>query len=113
MHSRSRREKPSLFVGATGGVGSFTVQLAARAGATIIAPALEEDANYLRELGVTERLERDGDVAAAVRDGHPDGVDAARSRLLTRREGSTVRSGTVGASPPRTARPEKGRVAPT
>ena len=65
-----------LIVGATGGVGSFAVQLAARAGATIIAPALPEDGEYLRELGVTERLDRGGDVFAAVRDGHPDGIDA-------------------------------------
>ena len=65
-----------LIVGATGGVGSFAVQLAARAGATIVAPALAEDADYLRSLGVTQQLDRDGDVAAAVRDLHPDGVDA-------------------------------------
>jgi NADPH:quinone reductase len=65
-----------LIVGATGGVGSFAVQLAARAGATVVATALLEDADYLRELGVTERLDRNGDVVAAVRDGHPDGVDA-------------------------------------
>jgi NADPH:quinone reductase len=65
-----------LIVGATGGVGSFAAQLAARAGATVIAPALAEDADYLRELGVTERLDRDGDVVASVRDRHPDGVDA-------------------------------------
>jgi NADPH:quinone reductase-like Zn-dependent oxidoreductase len=65
-----------LIVGATGGVGSFAVQLAARAAATVIAPALAEDADYLRELGVTEHLDRDGDVVAAVRDRHPDGVDA-------------------------------------
>jgi NADPH:quinone reductase-like Zn-dependent oxidoreductase len=43
-----------LIVGATGGVGSFAVQLAAHAGVTIIAPALPEDADYLRELGVAE-----------------------------------------------------------
>jgi NADPH:quinone reductase-like Zn-dependent oxidoreductase len=65
-----------LIVGATGGVGSFAVQLAARAGATIIAPALPEDADYLSELGVSEQLDREGDLVAAVRDGHPDGVDA-------------------------------------
>src|SRR5439155_22425647 len=65
-----------LIVGAAGGVGSFAVQLAARAGATIIAPALAEDADYLRELGVTEHLDRAGDVVAAVRERHPDGVDA-------------------------------------
>jgi NADPH:quinone reductase-like Zn-dependent oxidoreductase len=65
-----------LIVGATGGVGSFAVQLAARTGATIIAPAFAEDADYLRKLGVTEQIDRDGDVVAAVRDRHPDGVDA-------------------------------------
>ena len=47
-----------------------------RASPTLHAPALAEDADYLRELGVTERLDRDGDIAAAVRDHHPDGVDA-------------------------------------
>jgi NADPH:quinone reductase len=65
-----------LIVGATGGVGSLAVQLAARIGVKIIAPALSEDDGYLRNLGVTERLDRDGDVVAAVRDRHPDGVDA-------------------------------------
>ena len=65
-----------LIVGATGGVGSFAVQLAARAGATVIAPALTEDEPYLRDLGVTEILPREGDVAAAVRERFPDGVDA-------------------------------------
>ena len=64
-----------LIVGATGGVGGFAVQLAARAGATIVAPALAEDADYLRKLGVTEHLDRE-DVVAAIRDRHPDGVDA-------------------------------------
>jgi NADPH:quinone reductase len=65
-----------LIVGANGGVGSFAVQLAARAGAKVVAPALPEDATYLRGLGVDELLDRDGDVAAAVREAHPDGVDA-------------------------------------
>jgi NADPH:quinone reductase len=65
-----------LIVGATGGVGSFAVQLAAQAGATVIAPALPEDEQYLRDLGVTEVLPREGDVVAAVRERFPDGVDA-------------------------------------
>ena len=50
-----------LVVGATGGVGSLAVQLAARAGATIIAPGLPEDEQYLRDLGVSEIVPRDGD----------------------------------------------------
>ncbi len=65
-----------LVVGATGGVGSLAVQLAGRAGATVVAPARADDEAYLNDLGVTERIERDGDVAAAVRERHPDGVDA-------------------------------------
>ena len=65
-----------LVAGATGGVGSLAVQLAARAGARILAPALPEDESFLRELGVSDVVSRDGDVAAAVRDIAPDGVDA-------------------------------------
>jgi NADPH2:quinone reductase len=65
-----------LIVGATGGVGSAAAQLAAAAGATVLAPALPEDEQYLRGLGITEVLPRDGDVVAAVRERHPDGVDA-------------------------------------
>jgi NADPH:quinone reductase-like Zn-dependent oxidoreductase len=65
-----------LIVGATGGVGSFATQLAAQAGATVVAPALPEDEEYLRGFGVTEVLPREGDVVAAVRERFPDGVDA-------------------------------------
>ena len=65
-----------LVAGATGGVGSLAVQLAAKAGATVIAPALAEDEEFLRSLGVSEFVPREGDVAAAVRERFPDGVDA-------------------------------------
>jgi NADPH2:quinone reductase len=65
-----------LIVGATGGVGSIAVQLAARAGATVTAPGLPEDEDYLRELGVTELLPRDDDLAEAAGNTHPDGFDA-------------------------------------
>jgi NADPH:quinone reductase len=65
-----------LVVGANGGVGSFAVQLAAHAGVTVTAPGLPKDEDYLRDLGVSEVLERDADIAAVVRERHPDGVDA-------------------------------------
>jgi len=65
-----------LIVGATGGVGSLAVQLAARVGATVVAPARPEDEAYLRELGVSELLPREGDLAAAARQRYPDGFDA-------------------------------------
>jgi NADPH2:quinone reductase len=65
-----------LVVGATGGVGSFAVQLATAAGAIVMAPALPEDEDYLRALGVAEILPRGGDIAAATRERYRDGVDA-------------------------------------
>jgi NADPH:quinone reductase-like Zn-dependent oxidoreductase len=65
-----------LVAGATGGVGSLAVQLAARSGARILAPALPEDEQFLRELGVSDVLPRDGDIGQLVRDLVPDGVDA-------------------------------------
>jgi NADPH:quinone reductase len=65
-----------LIVGAAGGVGSLAVQLAAKAGARVIAPALPEDEGFLRDLGVSDVFPREGDVAQAVRNLVPDGVDA-------------------------------------
>ena len=65
-----------LIVGATGGVGSFAVQLAAQAGADVIATGRADDAEYLRGLGASEVVDRDGDVAAAVLTAHPGGIDA-------------------------------------
>ena len=38
-------------------------------------PALPEDEAYLRDLGVSEILDRNADLAAAVQEAHPDGVD--------------------------------------
>jgi NADPH:quinone reductase-like Zn-dependent oxidoreductase len=65
-----------LVVGATGGVGTYAVQLAARRGATVIASALPEDDEWIRGLGAGEVVDYSGDVPAAVRAAHPDGVDA-------------------------------------
>jgi NADPH2:quinone reductase len=64
-----------LIVGASGGVGGLAVQLAAAAGASVIAPGLPEDEAYLRELGASQVPARDGDLAAAVRELAPSGVD--------------------------------------
>jgi NADPH:quinone reductase-like Zn-dependent oxidoreductase len=65
-----------LIVGAAGGVGSLAVQLAARPGAVIIAPGLPDDEDYLRDLGASHVVPRDGDVVAAARELAPGGVDA-------------------------------------
>jgi NADPH:quinone reductase-like Zn-dependent oxidoreductase len=65
-----------LVVGATGGVGTYAVQLAARRGATVIASALPEDDEWIRGLGASEVVDYSGDVPGAVRAAHPDGADA-------------------------------------
>jgi NADPH:quinone reductase len=65
-----------LVIGANGGVGSFAVQLATNAGAKVIAPGLPEDEDYLRDLGVSEVLDRDADIAALVHERYPDGIEA-------------------------------------
>jgi NADPH:quinone reductase-like Zn-dependent oxidoreductase len=65
-----------VVAGATGGVGSYAVQLAAGAGATVVATALPEDEAWIRSLGASEVVDYRGDVATDVRTLHPDGIDA-------------------------------------
>ncbi|MET9959501.1 NADP-dependent oxidoreductase [Streptomyces sp. NPDC006326] len=66
-----------LLVGATGGVGSYVLQLAAARGAHVIAVAAGEDHDYARALGADEVIDyRTSDVADTVRSAHPHGVDA-------------------------------------
>ena len=72
-----------LIVGANAGVGSFAVQLADEAGAKVIAPALPEDEEYLRELGVSEVIDRDADVAALVHERYPEGIEASGEVRVT------------------------------
>lgn len=88
-----------LVVGATGGVGSFFVQLAADAGANVIAPALPEDHDYLRGLGVSEVIDRNVDVAAAVRERHANGVDAILDVASPTPDTSLLKDGGRLASP--------------
>jgi NADPH:quinone reductase len=69
----------TLFInGATGGVGSFAVQIARDRGARVIGTARAASEPFARELGVEEFIAYDReDFAAAVKAAHPDGVDAA------------------------------------
>jgi NADPH:quinone reductase len=92
-----------LVVGAPGGVGSFFVQLAAAAGANVTAPALPEDHDYLRGLGVGELVDRNANVAAAVRESHPEGVDAILDVVSSEPDTSLLNEGgrlasTLGAA---------------
>jgi NADPH:quinone reductase len=64
-------------IGATGGVGSYFVQLAARRRARVVAVCGGENADYARRLGAVEVIDHaSGDVADAVRSRYPDGIDA-------------------------------------
>lgn len=54
-----------LVTGASGGVGSFAVQLAVAAGHRVVALAGRDDEDWPRELGAEEVLPRDADLAAA------------------------------------------------
>jgi NADPH:quinone reductase-like Zn-dependent oxidoreductase len=69
----------------------------------VIAPALPEDEDYLRELGVAEVVPRDVDVAATVREAHPEGVDAILDLVSQEPDASLLKTGgrlasTLGAA---------------
>lgn len=64
-------------IGATGGVGSYFVQLASGRGARVVAVCSGENADYARRLGAAEVIDYTaGDVAEAARSRYPDGIDA-------------------------------------
>jgi NADPH:quinone reductase len=68
--------KTVLIVGAAGGVGSFATQLAANAGAHVIANAHESADDRMRSYGAAETVDHNLDsVMHAVAAGHPDGID--------------------------------------
>jgi NADPH:quinone reductase-like Zn-dependent oxidoreductase len=65
-----------LVLGATGGVGSFAIQLARHRGARVIASVRPGDEGFVTDLGAAETFDYTGDLAAAVRERFPDGLDA-------------------------------------
>ncbi len=80
-----------LVTGASGAVGSFAVQLAARAGHRVIAQAGRDDEDWPRELGASEVLPRDADLAAF--DPVPavfDAVPLGESALVAVEDGGAV-----------------------
>ena len=65
-----------LVAGATGGVGNQAVQLAAQAGAHVIATArTDAGRQHVTNLGAAEVIDYTGDLAADVLAAHPGGVD--------------------------------------
>ncbi|MEV6712849.1 NADP-dependent oxidoreductase [Lentzea sp. NPDC051208] len=66
-----------LVTGATGGVGSYAVQLLAARGATVVATGTAADADRLTSLGATTVVDHTSDtpLAEQVAASYPDGVD--------------------------------------
>ena len=71
-----KRGQSVLVVGASGGVGSFAVQLAAAAGACVFAVASRANHAYLRRLGAAKAFDyQQTGFGAAFRKAMPDGAD--------------------------------------
>jgi NADPH2:quinone reductase len=93
-----------LVVGATGGLGSYAVQLARRAGATVFATGRTADDGYLRKLGANGMIDYGTEnVAERVRDWAPAGVDAvidvAQAGPALASSAAAARSGGLLVSP--------------
>lgn len=68
--------KTVLLVGAAGGVGSFATQLAANAGAHVIAVARADAGDRMRSHGAAEVIDYTaGSVSDALQRRHPEGID--------------------------------------
>src|SRR5215210_8444682 len=73
----TREGETILIVGATGGVGSYATQLAAKRGAHVIATARRTNEALVRELGAAETIDHTKeDIVEAVRMAHPGGIEA-------------------------------------
>ncbi len=93
-----------LIVGATGGVGSYAVQLAARRGARVIATARRTNEAFVRELGASETIDHTReDLVDAVRVLRPDGIEAiidvvSAPEVLSRIAGLLKKGGQLASS---------------
>jgi NADPH:quinone reductase-like Zn-dependent oxidoreductase len=93
-----------LMVGATGGVGSYAVQLAARRGARVIATARGANDAFVRELGATETIDHTReDLGETVRAAHPGGIEAiidmvSDPEVLSRMAGLVKEGGRIASS---------------
>jgi NADPH:quinone reductase-like Zn-dependent oxidoreductase len=91
-----KRDDVVLVNGATGGVGSYAVQMLAARGATVVATARPGEEEHVRQLGASDVVDwSGGNVAAAVRALHPDGVDVLIDLVSRDREAFSALATTV------------------
>jgi hypothetical protein len=112
-------ESTLLVTGASGAVGSFAVQLAARNGHRVLAQASHDDEDWVASLGATEVLPRATDLATiGPIDAVLDAVPLGPSSTASLREGGTASSpARRGRAQPRPAlrddpRPDRRRSPP-
>jgi NADPH2:quinone reductase len=80
-----------LVVGASGGVGSFAVQLALRDGHRVVAVAGRDDEDWLRSLGAQVVIPRDSDLAGiAMVDALVDAVPVGAAAAVAVRDGGAI-----------------------
>jgi NADPH:quinone reductase len=86
-----------VVIGATGGVGGYFVQLAAKRAARVLAISSAANADYARKLGAAEAIDyQTGDVVEAARSLAPEGIDVIAEMHggdVTARLAELVRSG--------------------
>jgi NADPH:quinone reductase-like Zn-dependent oxidoreductase len=86
-----------LVIGATGGIGMFAVQLAAAAGAQVLATAGPAEVDYVLGLGAAHALDyTKGALAEQVLAVHPGGVDTAID-LVNSGDGVLATAGAIAA----------------
>jgi NADPH2:quinone reductase len=100
-------QRTLLVTGAAGGLGGYLVELASARGWRVIATAGERDEALVRGWGATEFVPRGAELAPAVRELVPGGVDAVIDAAVlgiaahgALRGGGTFVSVVAGAAPP-------------
>ena len=64
-----------VIVGASGGIGSYAIQLASACGARVVAVSPTADTEYVRSLGAQDVIEPGDDLADRLLERYPDGIN--------------------------------------